>query len=314
MQNSHYDSNMDEPELPEYYKALEVTPSASSQEIKKAYKKLALRYHPDKHKQRFDNNTDIASINNQFILINEAYSVLSHEESRARYDSMRITGKFSDQELSEYEIRKQREAQLMREIMAKKEQIIKLSESFINFSISMGWIMSNSSSFENENKLFSAFEKEISSIELSILEESVDPCEQASSDTSPSDSELSTHYLPEDDIVQIMENPQWILIDKETLILSEFVESHMLIIRSITAIVSPLMMACSYGTWVEQNIDILQRVTTLMTQIIQYLELMIQKDGKEFEPIIIDKVHCFLFFNVTKLDIFIFIFILLKSR
>jgi len=139
---------------------------------------------------------------------------------------------------------------------------------------------------KNEDKLFSTFEKEISSIESSILEENVNPHEQASLP----DSELLTNYLPEDDIVQIMENPQWILIDKETLVLSEFVESLNLIIRYVTAIVSPLMMACTYGTWDEQNINLLQRVTELMTRIIQYLELIIQKDGKEFESIIIDKM------------------------
>ncbi|RIA81677.1 hypothetical protein C1645_836594 [Glomus cerebriforme] len=269
----------------EYYKALEITPSASPQEIKKAYKKLALKYHPDKHKQRLDNNTNMASINSQFILINEAYSVLAHEESRARYDSM-CSGKTFEQKLSGKYGEIQLMHKLFREIMAKKEQISELSESFESFAISMGWI---TSTFENEDKFFDVFEKEISLIESNILEENADLDEQTSSDESLSYSKLSSHYIPVDDIILIMENPQWILVDKEKLIHTEFAESHISLIKSVIAIVSPLMMACTYGTWDEQKIKLLQRVTSLMTQIIQYLESITQKtktDGKEFESII----------------------------
>jgi curved DNA-binding protein CbpA len=272
----------------EYYKALEITPTASSQEIKKAYKKLALKYHPDKHKQRHDNDTNITSINNRFILINEAYTVLAHEESRARYDHMCSTGKTSDQELPG-------EVQLMhklfREIMSKKEQISELSDSFESFAISMGWTMQT---HENEDKLFSVFEKKISFIESNILEDA-DIDERVLSHISLSYSELLTHYLSEDDTVLVIENPQWILIEKEPLIhhhqLSEFAEFHMLLIKSVKIIVSPLMMACTYGTWGEQRINLLQRFTTLMTRYIQYLEF-IQKRTKTDEGFesIIDKV------------------------
>ncbi|CAB4376084.1 unnamed protein product [Rhizophagus irregularis] len=271
----------------EYYKALGITPTASPQEIKKAYKKLALKYHPDKHKQRLDDDTNIASINNQFILINEAYSVLAHEESRARYDSLCSTGKASDQELSGDCGEIQLMHKLFREIMTKREQISELSESFESLAISMGWIIQT---HKNEDKLFNAFEKAISLIESNILEDA-DIGEQASSDISLSYSELLTHYLSDDDVVLVVENPQWIMIEKEPLIhhhqLSEFAEFHMLLIKSVKIIISPLMMACTYGTWGEQRINLLQRFTSIMTRYIQYLEFIQKKTTDEgFESIV----------------------------
>jgi len=64
----------------DYYKVLGVAKSASSAEIKKAYRKLALKYHPDK------NNGDKAS-EAKFKEISEAYAVLSDEQKRQQYDT-----------------------------------------------------------------------------------------------------------------------------------------------------------------------------------------------------------------------------------
>lgn len=65
-----------------YYKILEVKKTDSIDAIKKSYKKLALKYHPDKagedKKKEFEE---------KFKSINEAYSVIGNEEKRARYDS-----------------------------------------------------------------------------------------------------------------------------------------------------------------------------------------------------------------------------------
>ena len=63
----------------DYYGVLGVIKSASSEEIKKAYRKLALKYHPDKNKG------DKAS-ENKFKEASEAYHVLSDKERRANYD------------------------------------------------------------------------------------------------------------------------------------------------------------------------------------------------------------------------------------
>ena len=59
----------------DYYKILEVDRSASQDDIKKNYRKLAIKYHPDK------NNGDKAS-EEKFKEVSEAYDVLSNEEKK----------------------------------------------------------------------------------------------------------------------------------------------------------------------------------------------------------------------------------------
>lgn len=66
-------------EYVDYYKILGVKSSASEQEIKKAYKKLAVKYHPDKNPG--DKNAE-----DKFKEISEAYTVLSDKEKRKQYD------------------------------------------------------------------------------------------------------------------------------------------------------------------------------------------------------------------------------------
>ena len=63
----------------DYYEVLGVIKSASPEEIKKAYRKSALKYHPDKNKG------DKAA-ENKFIEAVEAYHVLSDKERRTSYD------------------------------------------------------------------------------------------------------------------------------------------------------------------------------------------------------------------------------------
>ena len=66
----------------DYYVVLNVQPQASQQEIKLAYRKLALQYHPDRN----GGNIHTEAL---FKEINEAYSILSNQQKRADYNRMR---------------------------------------------------------------------------------------------------------------------------------------------------------------------------------------------------------------------------------
>lgn len=68
-------------EYKDYYKILGVNKNASSDEIKKAFRKLAMKYHPDKTKG--DKQSE-----QKFKEINEAYEVLSDPEKRKKYDQL----------------------------------------------------------------------------------------------------------------------------------------------------------------------------------------------------------------------------------
>lgn len=65
----------------DYYKILGVNKSASQDEIKKAYRKLAVKYHPDK-------NPDDKKAEEKFKNISEAYEVLKDPETREKYDRL----------------------------------------------------------------------------------------------------------------------------------------------------------------------------------------------------------------------------------
>ena len=68
-------------EYKDYYKILGVSRGTSQDEIKKAYRKLALQYHPDR-------NPNNKAAEEKFKEANEAYQVLSDPEKRAHYDQL----------------------------------------------------------------------------------------------------------------------------------------------------------------------------------------------------------------------------------
>ena len=63
----------------DYYEVLEVSRDCSGAELKKAYRKLALKYHPDR-------NPDNHEAEEKFKIVNEAYQILSDNEKRGIYD------------------------------------------------------------------------------------------------------------------------------------------------------------------------------------------------------------------------------------
>ena len=73
----------------DYYEILGVSKSASDDEIKKAYRKLAIKYHPDK-------NPGDKTAEEKFKEATEAYEVLSDKQKRSRYDQFGHAGVGSD--------------------------------------------------------------------------------------------------------------------------------------------------------------------------------------------------------------------------
>ncbi|MDD5253989.1 MAG: molecular chaperone DnaJ [Candidatus Nanoarchaeia archaeon] len=78
----------------DYYEILGIEKNSSKEEIKKAYKKLALKYHPDRNKE--------SGAEEKFKEISEAYAVLSDETKRSQYDQFGHAG--FDQRYSQEDI------------------------------------------------------------------------------------------------------------------------------------------------------------------------------------------------------------------
>lgn len=76
-------------ESKDLYEVLGVKRSASEKTIKSAFRKLALKYHPDRNK-------DDPEAEKKFIEISKAYGILSDKEKRERYDNFGDTGEDQD--------------------------------------------------------------------------------------------------------------------------------------------------------------------------------------------------------------------------
>jgi curved DNA-binding protein CbpA len=66
--------------MPDYYKILEVQPTASMEEVKRSYHRLARLHHPDLNQQALDIHIK---------RLNQAYEIIGNPAKRARYDAQR---------------------------------------------------------------------------------------------------------------------------------------------------------------------------------------------------------------------------------
>lgn len=80
--------------MKDYYKILNVSINATNDELKKAFRSLAKKYHPDR-------NPDDKDALRKFQEVNEAYEVLSKEDTRKKYDNERAN--FKDKRSKETE-------------------------------------------------------------------------------------------------------------------------------------------------------------------------------------------------------------------
>ncbi|MFN2427375.1 MAG: DnaJ C-terminal domain-containing protein [Candidatus Binatia bacterium] len=79
-------------EFQDYYAVLEVARDATADDIKKAYRKLALQWHPDRHPEAARADAEV-----RFKRISEAYEVLSDADKRSRYDRLGQNWKQGDE-------------------------------------------------------------------------------------------------------------------------------------------------------------------------------------------------------------------------
>src|SRR4030042_370255 len=104
----------------DYYETLGVSKNASNEEMKRAYRKLAMKYHPDR-------NPNKKEAEERFKEINEAYAVLSDKEKRKQYDTFGAEGfhqRFTKEDISRF-VWKKRHGAGRRELTTGKMERLK---------------------------------------------------------------------------------------------------------------------------------------------------------------------------------------------
>lgn len=116
--------------LPDYYLLLELPATATQGEIKRSYRRLARRYHPD---------LNPAALDRHIKLLNEAYKILSNPATRAAYDEqcrlLREEAAQRRQQQEKAKLRQQQEAahRLQQQLAAKREPKMTWVEGIFGF-------------------------------------------------------------------------------------------------------------------------------------------------------------------------------------
>src|SRR5438093_2633670 len=82
----------------DYYEILGITKTASAEEIKRAYRRMAMKYHPDR------NGDNKAEAESKFKECAEAYEVLSDDNKRRRYDQYGHAGVAGQHDFSHMDV------------------------------------------------------------------------------------------------------------------------------------------------------------------------------------------------------------------
>ena len=109
-----------------YYKILGVSETSSKDEIKKAFRSLAKKYHPDR------NGNDENAIK-KFQEVNEAYEVLSNEDSKKSYDEKKANFKNAHKRKNENSKNNKTDNDFSEKTRSKKESMEDLNQYFANF-------------------------------------------------------------------------------------------------------------------------------------------------------------------------------------
>lgn len=109
--------------MKDYYKILGVSETANNDELKKAFRGLAKKYHPDRNKEN-------ENALRMFQEVNEAYEVLSDESSREEYDRKRNSKQFNEKKS---ESKKSQNSNNSTENYDKSDAINNLNQYFENF-------------------------------------------------------------------------------------------------------------------------------------------------------------------------------------
>jgi len=119
----------------EYYQILGVSETATFEEIKKSYRKLAQQWHPDKWNTK--SLAEREEANKKMQELNKAYEILGDEDKRKRYDlgETNFTSDFATsnceaeaEDIKEKIRRKQEEINLMKDLLENEQERIKITE------------------------------------------------------------------------------------------------------------------------------------------------------------------------------------------